>query len=551
MPYAVGSAGAGRCGGWHSGYFVGDDRDVLDALAGASAGQPALRRSWPRSVGGTTSRACRQAGFSAGRGVAWRPIRCTTGKVARLTSGKIVVMSAPEFTASDSRRYTISQDRLGAGGGGEVFRALRDDGETVAVKRVAGGAGRGPDNNRELAIALKLGSQPTGHLLAPLAWAVEGDDLLLVMPLADRSLAHAVAGAPDGLAAEEQMVVLRDTTSGLAELYAAGIVHRDVKPGNVLFRDGRWCVADFGVSRDLDVTTGTVTFQGAGTAPYAAPERWRGEPATHKSDLYALGCIAYEVCTGRRLFTGTSEEVRDQHLHAPVPALPVPAPLARWILRLLDKDPSRRYQHAPAALEALPAQPAARGGLAEAALRVQQRRHDQAVVEAHLTSLAVERASGRRQALADLAEMCAVAADEAREQIPDLVVYHDGHGHRFEIDDLRLVLTLWMREPPLAPNERLVLAGEALTFVHGSRRSVANIVCERDGQQQVWYLDAFVRSPLAGPQEAPAGFAEDMFFTERPLIEAGGLHTWVRQRRQLTYEVILDLIAALLQAAAP
>jgi len=460
------------------------------------------------------------------------------------------VSSHDSFTASDGQDYQILPADLGHGGFGAVSAGQRADGAEVAIKRVVGAATRGRAGERELDIALKIGQEPVAYLLAPYAWAYQGDDLLLVMLRARRNLGEHLALHPDGLGDDEKLAVLHDATRGLAELSSLGVVHRDFKPANLLLYQDHWCTADFGISRDLDVGTATVTFQHAGTWPYIAPERWRGQPATHKSDLYALGCVAYEVCTGRQLFVGTQDEIQAQHLHAAIPALPVAPALARWVLRLLDKDPARRPQSARAALAALPSGMRAGGGLATAALAFQQRQHAQAVADAHLTSLAVERASARRQGLADLADLCASAAEEAQAEVSDVRWEDDGHAHRFEVDAVRLVLTLWLREPPLSAGEPLIIAGEVVAFVHGQRRRLGNIVYERVGEQQIWYLDSFVAHALTRRQEQPQGFAEDVFFAERPQIEAGGIHTWVRQRTPLTADVIVELLAATIREAA-
>jgi hypothetical protein len=121
--------------------------------------------------------------------------------------------------ASDGNDYEVLPDSLGSGGQGSVHRGRRPaDGSHVAIKRIAGEAGRGGAGNRELQIALKVGQQTRQHLLAPLAWAIDGDDLLLIMPLADRSLAEALVDHPDGLDEESLLTVLRDVTAGLVEL---------------------------------------------------------------------------------------------------------------------------------------------------------------------------------------------------------------------------------------------------------------------------------------------------------------------------------------------
>jgi serine/threonine protein kinase len=126
------------------------------------------------------------------------------------------------FQADDGHKYEILSDSLGAGAQGAVRRGRRSaDGRPVAIKRITDGAGRGPQANRELQIALKLHQHDSQHLLAPLAWAIDGADLLLVMPLADHSLAAELGRHPDGMAEDVLLQVLRDIASGLVEPHTA------------------------------------------------------------------------------------------------------------------------------------------------------------------------------------------------------------------------------------------------------------------------------------------------------------------------------------------
>lgn len=452
------------------------------------------------------------------------------------------------FQADDGHEYEFLSDTLGAGAQGAVRRGRRAaDDCPVATKRITDGAGRGPKANRELQIALKLHQQDSPHLLVPLSWAIDDADLLLVMPLADRSLAAELASHQNGLAEDALLPVLRDITSGLVDLHTAGIVHRDLKPDNVLLYDGRWCVADFGISRDLDVRTAPVTFQGHGTVPYLAPERWRGQPATHKSDLYALGCIAYELATGHTVFTGDQDTQRHHHLHTPPPAAPVGSTLARWISRLLDKDPARRPQDPAAALAALPQVPALTGRLAAAAWRAQQARSEQAATHGLAMTAAEAAAAERRQALADLVDLCASVDEQARRDVPDLRWDNHGDIQRFSVDDVRLEFILWRT---IHDRDGLILVGEVSTVVHGVRRCAANIVCERSGDHLQWFLDTVTRNAFLGIVEAPAGFAEEAeFFTHYDHFRQGGMHTWERQRQVLTVDVVLDLLGDLLEAS--
>ena len=148
--------------------------------------------------------------------------------------------------------------------------------------------------------------------------------------------------------------VARDLVSQAAEAlgaaHAVGLVHRDVKPANLLVTpDGQVKVTDFGIARAAGGATLTQTGQLVGTPQYLSPEQAEGRGATSASDVYALGVVLFECLTGRRPFTGdTPVATALAHLRQPVPDLPegVPADLAAITRRALAKDPAERYANA-------------------------------------------------------------------------------------------------------------------------------------------------------------------------------------------------------------
>ena len=169
----------------------------------------------------------------------------------------------------------------------------------------------------------------------------------LVMELVEgESLAHLLRREPR-LSPELTLSIVRQTGAALAAAHAAGIVHRDVKPGNVLVApDGTVKITDFGVAWSAASVALTGTGQVIGTAHYLSPEQAQGGKATPASDVYALGAVAYECLAGRRMFDGESSvqivlmQIRDQP--DPLPA-DVPPDLRALVERALAKDPAQRF----------------------------------------------------------------------------------------------------------------------------------------------------------------------------------------------------------------
>jgi len=179
----------------------------------------------------------------------------------------------------------------------------------------------------------------------------------LVMELVDGEPLSAVLRREGRLPASHTLEILRQTAAGLAAAHAAGVVHRDVKPANLLLgSDGVVKVTDFGIawSNSNDPLTGTGEVMG--TAQYLSPERALGDPSGPASDVYALGMVAYECLAGRRPFEGASpvQVALMQVKRAPDP-LPedVPEDVRRLVARMLAKDPEERFPDGAALLRAV------------------------------------------------------------------------------------------------------------------------------------------------------------------------------------------------------
>ena len=144
--------------------------------------------------------------------------------------------------------------------------------------------------------------------------------------------------------------ILSQTARGLHAAHVGGVVHRDVKPGNILLEHGSTVkITDFGVSLGANQVPMTAAGMVMGTAQYLSPEQAIGKPATGASDIYALGIVAYEAIVGHRPFTGaTAVDIAVAHVNEPVPPLPatVHVELAKLVMQMLEKDPVKRPRSA-------------------------------------------------------------------------------------------------------------------------------------------------------------------------------------------------------------
>ena len=259
-------------------------------------------------------------------------------------------------------RYEL-RDRLGAGGMGEVWRGFDTRlGRDVAVKLLNVDV---PDPTRRQRFereARAAASFSHPNAVTVYDFGEEGARPYLVMELVEgRTLADVIAEqAP--LDPEEAVAVARQVLSALAAAHRHGLVHRDVKPGNVLMApDGRVKLADFGIATTVGGAAGALTATGEllGTPTYLSPEQVGGEPATPRSDLYATGVVLYEMLAGSPPFTGeTPMAVALAHQQSPVPSLAERRPdvdpvLAAAVERALAKDPAQRYADADAMSAAL------------------------------------------------------------------------------------------------------------------------------------------------------------------------------------------------------
>nr|BEK66878.1 hypothetical protein KPHV_41050 [Kitasatospora purpeofusca] len=257
-------------------------------------------------------------------------------------------------------RYTLT-GRIGGGGMGAVWRAEDSVlGRPVAVKILHPAlladvtfAERFRREARMLALLDHAGIVDVHDYGEEEPPDADGDRLAyLVMELVDGRPLDRVLAADGAFPPARALGLLAEALDALHAAHRRGIVHRDVKPSNLMLRaDGRVTVTDFGIARSMAGTRLTASHAVIGTALYMAPEQAEGKAVTPAVDLYAIGVVCYELLVGRPPFTGGGMlEVALKHLREPAPELPgdIPPAVRAFVATALAKDPGDRFADAAA-----------------------------------------------------------------------------------------------------------------------------------------------------------------------------------------------------------
>ena len=259
--------------------------------------------------------------------------------------------------------YRIDRE-LGGGGMSRIFLAEEIAlGRRIVLKVLA------PDLahvlsaerfEREIRVAARL-QHP--HIVPVLTAGRAGDALYYTMPLVEGESLRTRLDQQGELPVAEAARLFREVADALVYAHREGVVHRDIKPDNILLSHRHAMVTDFGVARAVSEAVGgatlTVTGMAVGTPAYMAPEQAAAGPTDHRADLYALGLVAYEMLAGHPPFRGTTPQALvAAHMTQTPPRLAetrpsVPAELAAVVHRCLEKRAADRYEDAAGLVAAL------------------------------------------------------------------------------------------------------------------------------------------------------------------------------------------------------
>ncbi|WP_406248086.1 serine/threonine-protein kinase [Microbacterium sp. M] len=279
----------------------------------------------------------------------------------------------PTQGVSFGGRYELLS-RIAIGGMGEVWEATDHViGRTVAIK-ILKDEYMGDPGFLERFRAEARHAALVNHegIASVFDYGEENGSAYLVMELVPGEALSTVLERDGALSADKTLDIVAQTAAALQAAHAAGLVHRDIKPGNLLITpDGRVKITDFGIARIADQVPLTATGQVMGTVQYLSPEQASGHPASPATDIYSLGIVAYESLAGKRPFTGESQvAIAMAQINEQAPPLPptVPIPVQNLVMAMIAKKPADRPSSAATVARA--AQALRRGDLNSAAIAV-------------------------------------------------------------------------------------------------------------------------------------------------------------------------------------
>ncbi|GAA4193745.1 hypothetical protein GCM10022219_15970 [Microbacterium oryzae] len=296
----------------------------------------------------------------------------------------------PTRGVSFGGRYELNS-RIAIGGMGEVWEATDHViGRSVAIK-ILKDEYMGDPGFLERFRAEARHAALVNHegIASVFDYGEENGSAFLVMELVPGEALSTILEREGALPPERTLDITAQTAAALQAAHAAGLVHRDIKPGNLLITpDGRVKITDFGIARIADQVPLTATGQVMGTVQYLSPEQASGHPASPATDTYSLGIVAYECLAGKRPFTGESQvAIAMAQINEQPPPLPsdVPQPVQNLVMAMIAKKPEERPASSAAVARA--ANALRRGDIASAAAAVPAIAAGSAAADDDLTQL--------------------------------------------------------------------------------------------------------------------------------------------------------------------
>ena len=253
----------------------------------------------------------------------------------------------PTQGATFGGRYELDL-RIAVGGMGEVWEATDHViGRTVAIK-ILKDEYMGDPGFLERFRAEARHAALVNHegIASVFDYGEENGSAFLVMELVPGEALSTILERETSLSTDKTLDIVAQTSAALQAAHAAGLVHRDIKPGNLLITpDGRVKITDFGIARIADQVPLTATGQVMGTVQYLSPEQASGHPASPATDIYSLGIVAYESLAGKRPFTGESQvAIAMAQINEQAPPLPatVAQPVQNFVAAMIAKKPEER-----------------------------------------------------------------------------------------------------------------------------------------------------------------------------------------------------------------
>jgi len=279
--------------------------------------------------------------------------------VRELAGGKIEKTVPPEVLARQAGHDLGARIRIpgikvlrliGEGGMSRVYLASRENDDTPLVVKILRSEVTGDRRALERFIEEYnlVGRIRSRHVAAIHGHGVSGEHAYLVMEFFDGGDLNKRLGDA-ALPPEEALRIFRELMFALGDIHEQGILHRDLKPQNLMFRaDGSLAILDFGIAKHVDAIDRTGHGEVLGTPRYMSPEQVRGSALDLRTDIYSAGVLLYQMLTGRHLFDGeTAVEVALHHLNTQPPELPPElAPYQRLMDKLIEKDRDARFRNA-------------------------------------------------------------------------------------------------------------------------------------------------------------------------------------------------------------